>query len=728
MAKVTFIDDGIKVVMADGKGAQFVALASDEADRAETAADRAETAASANNLHPGYAEATTAEKAAMACIEGLQFFGVPAGKRLSWKYLFWKDVGTRFNATVVMHDDTSGTGVAECATFSVGSGADAWTTPRLIEMNAVGGSGITGSFIFNPPAAALTMNSASANAATYQRRRITQRTYRTSAARTADIAAQINTTLAPLLPSAGGKFKPFLDTHDATGSSFTSDFLRKFVKNAWVYCAGKKSAVRISYMRLSTSATCYIDLYDDTAGRRIAQWLAPSIVGTFTSQPRFVKGGQGGQPLDDYTGDYFVLELDWTQVAATIEGPLSNQTRGGIHPDCLFDDDEAGALSMSDAYQEVIQIGSARTYTTIAAALSGAIYDTGVICYRARPHYKIALKLDAGTHYAHDAFIPEFVSLIGAGKDVTTIDYAPAQIITTPPLQVHRDSHVLDLTVKSISGDGGSNAGQYCIHSDDVRIASWGGTGQRRRLRQRFERLHLITGALQNTNALGGGFSSGQVVKMKDIQVTRLNPTANSADMSAHNTAASGSYPTISAQTLPVLWEVEGFRSNNVIGAGIQVVSLGSGSSGSVLSVSNCEAQRISREITTAAEHEWTISGVFAGAINQASSAALPNTGFRRRMTNSTGSTLAAGRLVKRSGASTIAYASSGDRVMGWLPDEISNGARGDVVTSRTISSAFLSISGGGAEGEFGLAANGYIDFSATPKVGSVYSGIAEIW
>ena len=384
---------------------------------------------------------------------------------------------------------------------------------------------------------------------------------------------------------------------------------------------------------------------------------------------------------------------------------------------------------MSDAYQEVIPIGPSRTYTTISAALSGAIYDTGVICYRARPHYKIALKLDAGTHYAHDAFIPEFVSVIGAGRDVSIIDYAPAQTITAPPLQVHRDSHVLDLTVKSISGDGGSNAGQYCIHSDDVRIASWGGTGQRRRLRQRFERLHLITGPLQNTNAFGGGFSSGQVVKMNDMLVTRLNPNADSADMSAHNTAASGSYPTISAQTLPVLWDVEGFRSNNVVGSGIQVISLGSGSSGSVLSVSNCEAQRIAREITTASGHEWTISGVFGGAVSQpTNSTALPNTGFRRRLTNSTGATLAANRLVKRAGDATIAYAGPGDAVLGWLPEAIANGATGDVIISKVIFGAFLSISGAGTSGQFGLAANGQIDFSASTKVGELYSGVARLY
>lgn len=45
MAKVTFTDDGVKIVMADGKGAQFAAIAEDFAGNAENSAERAEEAA-----------------------------------------------------------------------------------------------------------------------------------------------------------------------------------------------------------------------------------------------------------------------------------------------------------------------------------------------------------------------------------------------------------------------------------------------------------------------------------------------------------------------------------------------------------------------------------------------------------------------------------------------------------------------------------------------------------
>lgn len=145
--------------------------------------------------HPGYADATAVEKAFFDCVSALQIFGVPVGKYVSWKYGFWKDVGTRFNATLVYSDDPNGTNPVDACSYSVASGADTWTSPQRIEMAQVSGSGVTASFIFTPPGAALSMNTASSTTAMYSRRQVSRRTFKTSSTRTADIGAQAASAL-----------------------------------------------------------------------------------------------------------------------------------------------------------------------------------------------------------------------------------------------------------------------------------------------------------------------------------------------------------------------------------------------------------------------------------------------------------------------------------------------------------------------------------------------------
>ncbi len=699
------------------------------ADAAASAAEAATTLAMVS-LFPGRSDWISVEIRALGAIRSLGLYGTDPAKFYFVKYLFWKDVGTRFNLTISQADDEIGTGAVDVAMYVLadGGGAGSWNTVREIILAEEGGSGITGAAIIDfSDTSAMAVNIAPSSSASFERRQINHTAYQSSDARTADINAIITASFANApFATASGKYRPFVDTFDKTsaGTTYPSGMLAAFVKNAWVYGARKDHTYRLSYMRLSTAAACYIDLYDETDGRTAARWLAPSIVGAFTSQPRFIKGDSGDLFLASYTGEYFVLDLDWTQAVA-VDGPLSTAARGGLHPDCIYDDAQLADFMSNDVFHEIIKVGPSRSYTTLRAAVE-ALYSTGTVCWRAHYNNQILIQLDPGTYEATNLVLPDWVSIRGAGRDVTTIEVENSTHYAL--LQAHLDHKIMDLTVQSDTGDGGSWAGEYCIHSDDVGISSWGGANQRRRIRQVYRRLKLIGGAAQNTNLLGGGFSSGQHVITDDIICERLNASANAADLSAHNTAENGSYPGISAQTLPVLWEARKVRASGTVGAGIQVVSLGSGSSGSMLTLDNCEMQRVSRVITTASDHEWTISGVFDGAVSQATSADLPDTGFRRRMTNSTGSTLTAGRLVKRTGAATIAYAGPGDRVMGWLPTAISNGGRGDVIVSRRISAAFLSISGSGTEGEFGLAADGQISFAATPKVGSVYSGVAELW
>jgi hypothetical protein len=102
-----------------------------------------------------------------------------------------------------------------------------------------------------------------------------------------------------------------------------------------------------------------------------------------------------------------------------------------------------------------------------------------------------------------------------------------------------------------------------------------------------------------------------------------------------------------------------------------------------------------------------------------------PDTGFTRRMLNSTGASIPRGRFVKRTGANTIALATGDDDVFGWVYREIRNGYSGGVVTTKKAHTAYLA--GASSDGKFGIS-NGVIDYAATPKKGYVVGGIVTTY
>jgi len=679
------------------------------------------------SLFPGRAAWAAVELAALPRIKSLRLFGADPAKFYSVKYLFWKDVGTRFNLTIQRSDDIDGTGAADVATYSVSSGADAWTGLREITLAASGGSGITGTTVIDfSSTAAMTVNTAPSSGAMYQRRALHPDVAVTTTARTAEINTLLATAIPPYLSTARGRRLPFLDSHDATGTVFTNALLRGFVKNAWVYAAKSGHDYRISYMRLSTTETCYIDIYDDTAGRTACRWTAPAIVGVFTDQPRYVKLRRDTLSISTWEGEYAVLELDWSVLSTAVAGSLSTMTRGGLDESCIYPDGRTADWLERDVYHEVIRVGPTRTYTTLRAAVE-SLYDTGTVCWRSHYNNTILIECDdqPDDYEATNLVVPDFVCIKGPGCDATA-QLVPEDTTHYALLQAHFDTKIMDFTIRSDTGDGGAWAGEYCIHADDTGYQSWGGVGQTRRIRQRFDRLRLIGGPNNNTNLFGGGFSSGQHVVMNDVQTARENASATVADFAAHDTAENASYPDISAQTLPIIWEMRNCRSPNVVGAGVQVISLG-GEGYHRLILDNCDFNLVVQQVTVGSVYHWTIGGVYPGAIRQSGGTGevFPDTGYSRWMLNSTGATLVAGRFVKRTGDRTIAYAGPGDIVFGWLPANISNGADGTVVMTKAVHHNYID-GGSAGSGPWGLAANGLIDYAAATKIGETYSSIVR--
>lgn len=102
-----------------------------------------------------------------------------------------------------------------------------------------------------------------------------------------------------------------------------------------------------------------------------------------------------------------------------------------------------------------------------------------------------------------------------------------------------------------------------------------------------------------------------------------------------------------------------------------------------------------------------------------------PDTGYTRRMMNSTGATILAGAFVKHAGANSIDHANGTDDVWGWTYRDILNGYAGNVVTTRRISDKYIPEATG--NGKFGITA-GRLDYAATTKVGYVRDGIVYLY
>lgn len=102
-----------------------------------------------------------------------------------------------------------------------------------------------------------------------------------------------------------------------------------------------------------------------------------------------------------------------------------------------------------------------------------------------------------------------------------------------------------------------------------------------------------------------------------------------------------------------------------------------------------------------------------------------PDTGYTRRMLNSTGATISAGRFVKRTGVNTIALASGSDDVFGVVYRDILDGLGGSVITGRQIHRNYIDSTA--TDGQFGVTA-GVLDFGASTKRGFIAGGIATLY
>jgi len=695
-------------------------------------ADDAAAATAAVQIFPGrfVVGVLPSETAALPRVQRLTLYGANPGKYYKIKQLFWKDVGTRFGVTLTECSDISGGGATDVCAFSLASGADVWTGLREITLAASGGSGITATIVIDFTSATLMNMYGPTDAATWQRREINPSCLDAGSARTTQLNALILAGVTPLLPTAMGQRKPFIDTHDSTGTVMSSALMRAFVKNIHVYGPNRTSNIRISYMRLSESQTCFITLYDEDKGREIVQFSS-SAIGAFSGKPRYVLAQTARPNLQGYSGELAILELDWSVLTGTIDGPFSNMTRGGIHADCLHSFASCRWWAENPIWHDRVYIGPSRTYTTLAAAIAAQTRP----CH---PYYSVLFVLDENTtDYVTTATtsLPNFTGLQGPGM------YAVAGLINSSTAATHNtldrnnSSHVFDLRITSDTGDGSPGSGEYCVHQDPVNNYIYGSDagGQTWGVLGGMKNVLLAGGVNNDAPLFGSGFNSGMIEIWDNVQQTSLHPTRSTAAYFTHDTkpepSSGGIYLANSRHLLPAIWTMRNCSSPAIGYPAVQLASLGSGAEvpfGLVLD--NCDFNLITQTLSAGSVHAWRASGVHDGAILlTGGTPPYPDMGKLRSVTNSTGSSIPAGRAVKYSGARTVALCGAGEKPDGWTVAEIANGAIGDINTARRIATAYLD-GATASTGDWGLNASGQIDYAAATKLGRTMNGVVTIW
>ena len=746
--------------------------------------------------------------AAFRTVRRLTLYGANPAKYYSVRFYYRNDVGTRFNFTVEQSDDTLGTGAVDVCAFT-SSGIN-YSGQQEFTLSASGGSGITGTLVVDfataPSTWALYRGS---GGTTFANTGIRADVLSSSAAKTAADATAAAAAVSTGLALVKGRNLPFAD-------DLSNDFLRRFVKNIWVYGADTSHVYILKQIEIQLFRRTVL-LHDLTTGTDVAKWSVTSTVTDYTGQPRYVKLVQGSLPT--YTGVYAVVEFDWTQ-ATTQTSNYTTGVQAGIHNSQLRSDEMVMDYLDRDVWHEVIPVGAGQTYTTLRAAVE-SLYDSVSVttCARAGYDHQILIDLvDAGTYNATLLVIPQFVGVRGQGVDRTFI--RKESNATDAMLEVHLETKFRDLTIVSDTGDGASWLGEYCLHSDDFNRVSKP-TTPNRRLRQSFSRLKLRGGANQNAWLFGCGVSSGQHIRFTDVNASHDILTSSIAAFGFHNTG-------ISVSARPGLVEMIGCKSGDAYGTGAAVLSLGGGNK-CRLTLIGCDLGLVAQGVTgsiadkAADRYEWEIGGVYAGPIvqndpgmvvlqttlglavtgtaaavifgavdelgrgdlcvedatakaigarlgdcttvnktltiagqtwtangnytaqsNAAVLAAMnavltvapvsvvniqwevfADCGQTRRMLNSSGIAIPAGRLVKKTGVNTIAIASGDDDVYGVVFRQILPGLSGLVIANRLVHRNYISSSA--ADGKYGVTA-GALDAGAATKKLVIEGGVARLY
>lgn len=535
---------------------------------------------------------------------------------------------------------------------------------------------------------------------------------------------------------------PFADSVTATA-------IRRLVRDVRLYNADPTHQYVFSVLTVETFATPLtrfrMTIRDITAGADVC-----TVAKSVSSQPGWasfvatlespVKLTSSGLSPASNTGIYAVVDLNWSAVSDFFSYGSNTYTLAGISPEQVYTDDDIADYLDSDHAHEVITVGaSGADFTTLRAAVESTYsWVTGAspvtsapICDRACYHHRVLIRMiDDATYDATFLLIPEWVEIQGNGYGRTLIERENTD--ADAMIEMHLCGKMRDLTIIS------ETSPEYCIHSDDFNRNASGGAAQNRTIRQSFKRMRLRGAAGHTGYLFGGGLSAGQHILFDDVIAEHADGTVTTAAFLWHNTGPTLSTPSINVGTKPSLIEMRGCGSPDYNGVYLQTLHT---AGICVLSLTDCTYNRIQHEIPAGevtasgrARIGWEITGQLDAAwINSDGNADsftlewAPHAAQRRRVRNGTGASIPKGRFVRFTGVGNVALCGANERPEAWTIAAIADGANGDVILNRRIDDAYIDAAEANS-GEWGITADGTLDYSAVTKLGRTIGGVVEVY
>lgn len=498
------------------------------------------TAAEAIQLE-GYTLFPVGHPAALDRILLVRLYGADPTKFYSVQQFFYKDVGARFRLTIVQSDDAAMAGEVAVCELQVPSGA-AFAGRELLELAAIGGSGISGTVVanFGDGNTAFSLYSASAD---YSNAGLPIGVVIPNV----DVSDQIEAVLATEAEREGRRtFQPYVrnewleDRILAIGIEGADPGHQYIVSQAWFEyypTAGVGGTPLYRWKVRVRDVTLGIDCCEYGGSSGTNPSLTPGLL------PEWGYMYQG--TIAAFTGMTGLVKINWPLIDWTVatQRNYTLPSEAGVAPHNCHTNDQMDSFLIESNPQLVLTVGAAGDFPTVKAA-NDSLLRYGLvqnnqsttlpwsdICSYTR-QVLIQIIDDNYREDLNELIMPPYLTIRGKGIDNTIFSHTSPD--TTERLAEYRHSGCVEDCTWVQKGPA------YIIHSDAFNdwsgAAATGPAIQRFRIRKIMRRVKLVTEATTgNAWGWGSGISSWEYQLFEDCQLVRPNVVNTSAIIGIHS-------------------------------------------------------------------------------------------------------------------------------------------------------------------------------------------------
>ncbi len=228
---------------------------------------------------------------------------------------------------------------------------------------------------------------------------------------------------------------------------------------------------------------------------------------------------------------------------------FSSPDQGRINRNNVTKRSDYAGRHWADAFEEVIQVGAGRQFTTIRAALE-SLYAGGPlkdrdqpfqlpVCLRANPFHRIALVFDPSNqpYLGVSEHVPDWVYLGGRERTGVVFEHSPGAQRSIIEGQANTGAY--DLTLRNTAPEGAGGSARYAWHTDYVHAVQEPDTEGElsRNYAVNFERVRFVVGPQAGIQAYGSGIGAQAATNFVDCEFDCENSAFSNVLVSANNSS-----------------------------------------------------------------------------------------------------------------------------------------------------------------------------------------------